>query len=107
MLYAGIAWGAGGYEIEVVGADGATAAPRARFGADRVADMAGHLRGLGPELTTVVESTNGILDGRLMAAGLTVFRADPHSCRRDRGSGRCRPPRSPGPPPAPRPPWRV
>jgi peptidoglycan/xylan/chitin deacetylase (PgdA/CDA1 family) len=39
--------------------------------------MVGHLRGLGQELTIVVESTNGILDGRLMAAGLTVFRADP------------------------------
>ncbi|WP_055715982.1 polysaccharide deacetylase family protein [Streptomyces torulosus] len=79
MLYAGIAWDAGGYEIEVVDESGAAAAPRARFGADRIADLVGHLRGLGQErLVTVVESTNGILDGRLMAAGLTVFRADPH-----------------------------
>ncbi|MFF7974909.1 polysaccharide deacetylase family protein [Streptomyces sp. NPDC007905] len=77
MLYAGIAWDAGGFEVAVVDEAGRPAAPRARFGGGRVTDLIGHLRGLGRErLVTVVESTNGILDGRMMAAGLAVYRAD-------------------------------
>ncbi|MEV5957059.1 polysaccharide deacetylase family protein [Streptomyces sp. NPDC051987] len=79
MLYAGIAWDAGGYEIEVVDGAGRSVAPRARFGADRVTELATYIKGWDREQpVVVVESTNGILDGRLMAAGLTVFRADAH-----------------------------
>src|SRR3954453_6812174 len=46
-----------------------------------VADVTGHLRQLdraaGADLVCVVESTNGMVDGGLMAAGLRVHRADP------------------------------
>ena len=78
MLYAGISWDGDGYEIDVVDGAGRPAVGRARFGADRVPELIAHLRGLvGQRLVTVVESTNGILDGRLMAAGLAVHRADP------------------------------
>ncbi|WP_329253213.1 polysaccharide deacetylase family protein [Streptomyces sp. NBC_01478] len=79
MLYAGIAWDGDGYEVDVVDEAGRPAVPPARFGADRVPELIGRLRGLsGQPLVAVVESTNGILDGRLMAAGLAVHRADPH-----------------------------
>ncbi|WP_318199599.1 polysaccharide deacetylase family protein [Streptomyces sp. SCL15-4] len=76
--YAGIAWSPSGYEVAVLGADGRELRPPALFAPRRAADMIAYLRGFGPRLVTAVESTNGILDGRLMAAGLTVHRADPH-----------------------------
>ncbi|WP_242903437.1 polysaccharide deacetylase family protein [Actinomadura terrae] len=82
MLYSGVSWGATGYEVEVVDRDGRQVAPPTRFGADRVDDMIGFLRDTGrahadTDMATVVDSTNGVLDGRMMAAGLTMYRADP------------------------------
>lgn len=78
MLYAGISWDGDGYEVDVVDKAGRPAVAPVRFGADRVPELIAHLRELrGRPLVTVVESTNGILDGRMMAAGLTVHRADP------------------------------
>src|SRR5437764_20726 len=89
MRYAGIAWTGRGFDVAVrddsgeagpivhlpVGA-GVTAPPR---GPDRAAPA--HLRELdraaGADLVCVVESTNGMVDGGLMAAGLRVHRADP------------------------------
>ncbi|UNO39199.1 polysaccharide deacetylase family protein [Streptomyces sp. MST-110588] len=79
MLYSGISWSATGYEIDVVDEDGRRAASALRFAPGRTEDMIEHLRDIGRTgpLVTVVESTNGILDGRMMAAGLKVYRADP------------------------------
>ncbi|MGX6601643.1 polysaccharide deacetylase family protein [Micromonosporaceae bacterium Da 78-11] len=57
------------------------------FSAARTDDMIRHLLAAGAAgaatsgtaaSRTVVDSTNGILDGRMMAAGLDVYRADPH-----------------------------
>ncbi|WP_433607176.1 polysaccharide deacetylase family protein [Dactylosporangium sp. CA-139114] len=76
MRYSGVAWNANGYEVEVIDADGRPVAGRARFDPGRTDDMIEHLRRLGTAVT-VVDSTNGILDGRMMAAGLDVYRADP------------------------------
>ncbi|WP_434741517.1 polysaccharide deacetylase family protein [Micromonospora sp. SH-82] len=87
MWYAGVAWGADGYTVETVDDTGGSVRPRARFGRDRIDDLIRHLAAARPPsggsgsadgaLVTVVDSTNGILDGRMMSAGLTVHRADP------------------------------
>ncbi|MER7760630.1 polysaccharide deacetylase family protein [Streptomyces sp. NPDC097619] len=81
MLYAGIAWTAEGYEVEVLDAEGNRAVEPARWGADRVPELTRWLgeteRGAGRPCAVVVESTNGLVDGLLTAAGLDVHRADP------------------------------
>ncbi|MFI6901715.1 polysaccharide deacetylase family protein [Nonomuraea sp. NPDC050394] len=60
---------------------GRAARSPARFAADERDGIVAYLRRLarGPEqpLVAVVESTNGVLDGSLMAAGVEVYRADP------------------------------
>ncbi|MYV53473.1 polysaccharide deacetylase family protein [Streptomyces sp. SID3212] len=78
MLYAGVAWSAAGYEVETVDGDGRRMTSPVSFDARRTDELIGHLRGMDHRLVTVVDSTNGILDGRMMAAGLDVYRADPH-----------------------------
>ncbi|MFF8959726.1 polysaccharide deacetylase family protein [Streptomyces sp. NPDC014894] len=81
MLYAGIAWTSNGYEIEIVDAGGDRAVAPTRWGAERAADLTRWLGEIGKEselpCAVVVESTNGLLDGLLTAAGLDVYRADP------------------------------
>ncbi|GJF30437.1 hypothetical protein KNE206_31370 [Kitasatospora sp. NE20-6] len=76
MLYSGVSWGATGFEVDTVGPDGGRVLPRMRFAAGRADEMIAYLRGIRGPHAAVVESTNGILDGRMMAAGLEVFRAD-------------------------------
>ncbi|MEV6263930.1 polysaccharide deacetylase family protein [Streptomyces sp. NPDC051784] len=77
MLHAGISWHAGGYRLAVVGPDGRRVPVPGDYAAHRADELITQLRGLGDRLGIVVESTNGTLDGRLMAAGLRVHRADP------------------------------
>jgi peptidoglycan/xylan/chitin deacetylase (PgdA/CDA1 family) len=91
MRYAGVSWSAAGYEVDLIGDGGVDRrpGPAARFGRDQIDDLVTYLRGLDgrgagvagrtPEdrLVTVVDSTNGVLDGRLRDAGLAVYRADP------------------------------
>ncbi|KXK63113.1 polysaccharide deacetylase [Micromonospora rosaria] len=77
MLYSGISWDKAGFEVEVVDAAGATVRPATRFPARRAGEIAAHLRGFGQPVATVVDSTNGLLDGGLTAAGIEVYRADP------------------------------
>ncbi|MFJ8214499.1 polysaccharide deacetylase family protein [Streptomyces sp. NPDC096033] len=77
MLHAGIAWHAGGYRLAVVGPDGHRVPVPGDYAPHRADEMITQLRELGDRLGIVVESTNGTLDGRMMAAGLLVHRADP------------------------------
>ncbi|HCT76467.1 MAG TPA: polysaccharide deacetylase [Micromonosporaceae bacterium] len=77
MLFSGVSWSATGYEVEVVDGNGQQAMRPVRFGAGHIDEMIIYLGGIGPRLITVVDSTCGILDGRMMAAGLEVYRADP------------------------------
>lgn len=77
MLYAGISWGIDGYEIDIVDEAGRPAFAPARFAGGDIDKLVSHLRGVGGELISVVESTNGVIDGSLMNAGLVVYRADP------------------------------
>jgi peptidoglycan-N-acetylglucosamine deacetylase len=77
MLYSGIAWNANGYEVEVIDGDGRPAGSPTRFGANQIPDIIAYLRGLDAPLVSVIDSTCGIVDGRLMVAGLDMYRADP------------------------------
>ncbi|MDX6300228.1 MAG: peptidoglycan-N-acetylglucosamine deacetylase [Nocardioidaceae bacterium] len=81
MLIAGISWSEQGFEVAFRDASGATAAPPVHFPAGQVATLTSHLcdvESQSPdELVCVVDSTDGMVDGRLMAAGLRVHRADP------------------------------
>ncbi|WP_340688021.1 polysaccharide deacetylase family protein [Amycolatopsis coloradensis] len=77
MLYAGIGWTDAGFEIAVLDGNGHGDRPAVRFAADRSKEIASYLNGLGGPVTAVVDSTNGMLDGGFMAAGLDMYRADP------------------------------
>lgn len=81
MLYAGIAWSADGYDVEVIDSDGNRATAPTHWGAERVAELTAWLEAPGPSSepprAVVVESTNGLVDGLFTAAGLAVYRADP------------------------------
>jgi peptidoglycan/xylan/chitin deacetylase (PgdA/CDA1 family) len=78
MLYSGISWSADGFTVEVVDEHGGHRQPPRLFGPRHTRELIGYLRGFEEELAAVVDSTNGVLDGRMMAQGLTVYRADPH-----------------------------
>ncbi|MEV4893627.1 hypothetical protein AB0K48_30015, partial [Nonomuraea sp. NPDC055795] len=77
MLYAGVSWNSAGYEVEVVDQTGRVARTPVRFAAGERDGIVAYLRRLSqaPEqsLVAVVDSTNGVLDGSLMAAGLEVY----------------------------------
>ncbi|HEV7212472.1 MAG TPA: polysaccharide deacetylase family protein [Blastococcus sp.] len=80
MLFAGIAWTGRGFDVAALDGDGVPVTATS-FPADRIAGLVDFLRALdepprGP-LVCVVESTNGMIDGGLMAVGLRVHRADP------------------------------
>ena len=75
MRYAGVAWGDDGYRVEVLDGTGQVRSTWA-FGRGHVDELIGQLRAT-EDVVAVVDSTNGILDGRMMSAGLTVYRADP------------------------------
>ncbi|UNO39354.1 polysaccharide deacetylase family protein [Streptomyces sp. MST-110588] len=80
MWIAALAWDARGYEVVCVHTGGGGLTPW-RVGAGQVDRLIARLKDLaasgGEEVAAVVESTNGLLDGPLLAAGLPVFRADP------------------------------
>ncbi|HTT53219.1 MAG TPA: polysaccharide deacetylase family protein [Streptosporangiaceae bacterium] len=79
--YAGIAWTAAGFEVAVLDAAGRPVRALARFGPGQAAGLTQYLSGLAPgpgqPVMAVLDSTNGMLDGALVAAGLPVYRADP------------------------------
>lgn len=71
MGWAGVAWRDAEYELAVV--DGASVSGRT-FGGGEIGQLVEALHGCAG---VVVDSTSGVLDGHLTAAGLAVFRADP------------------------------
>ncbi|MER5864068.1 polysaccharide deacetylase family protein [Kitasatospora sp. NPDC002040] len=77
--YAGIAWTGAGYRVEVLDGAGLAAAEPSSWGGAQVAELIAWLRDLSREQPTavVLDSTNGLLDGPMTAAGLEVYRADP------------------------------
>jgi peptidoglycan/xylan/chitin deacetylase (PgdA/CDA1 family) len=79
LLYAGVSWNETGYVVAIVDDDGRPSRPMATYAAARTSQMIRDLRDLAlrQPLVAVIESTCGLLDGRMMSAGLTVYRADP------------------------------
>ncbi|MFE6776647.1 polysaccharide deacetylase family protein [Streptomyces sp. NPDC057702] len=77
--YAGIAWTDAGYEVEILDAAGHRVVEPSAWRADQVAALMGWLADLGRDepVGVVLDSTNGLLDGPMTAAGLEVYRADP------------------------------
>jgi peptidoglycan/xylan/chitin deacetylase (PgdA/CDA1 family) len=81
MLASGIAWTPNGYDVVVTDEAGHPAAPAVSFTGGEITDLVAHLRKLadnaGQPISIALGSTNGVLDGYLLAAGLNVSRADP------------------------------
>ncbi|MEJ3744821.1 polysaccharide deacetylase family protein [Actinomycetes bacterium KLBMP 9797] len=77
MWFSGISWDDAGFAVEVVDDRGETVRPATRFPARRADEIVGYLRGLDQPSVAVIDSTNGLLDGRLTVAGIQVHRADP------------------------------
>lgn len=77
MLFSGTSWGPCGYEVALVDSAGQLLGPTVRFGLNDVHGLIAHLRGVPQPHVTVIDSTNGVLDGLFLAAGLNVSRADP------------------------------
>jgi len=83
MWTAGVGWRGVDFEVVVVDSSGAETVAPTGFGGARVGALIELLlecaARAGGALDCVVESTNGIIDGHLLAAGLRVFRVDPWS----------------------------
>ena len=80
LLFAGIAWDDRGFQVALLDSDGAAVGTPRSFPAGQVGALTAYLREIdtsGAELVCVIDSTNGMLDGGLMSAGLRVHRADP------------------------------
>ncbi|MEW1615363.1 MULTISPECIES: polysaccharide deacetylase family protein [unclassified Streptomyces] len=77
--YAGIAWTETGYRVEVLDDTGRHVAEPRSWDGGQVGELIAWLGGLGdgPAPAVVLDSTNGLLDGPMTAAGLEVYRADP------------------------------
>src|SRR5699024_12809682 len=73
IMYAGISWDAIGYQVAVVDQSCEEVISPLRFHADNFDSMIDFLRRESREV--VIDSTNGLLDGMLIDAGLTVYRA--------------------------------
>jgi peptidoglycan-N-acetylglucosamine deacetylase len=85
-LYAGIAWTEDGFEVAVVDEHRVASAPRHRFPAGGIRALLSYIRTLAqtPETSVIciTDSTNGLIDGVLMAAGVDIYRLDPRSLPR-------------------------
>jgi peptidoglycan/xylan/chitin deacetylase (PgdA/CDA1 family) len=83
MWWAGIGWQGGVFEVVVLDGAGHEPVPATRVGGRDVAGLTALLSGCaaraGDGLGAVLDSTNGVLDGHLLAAGLSVHRPHPRS----------------------------
>jgi peptidoglycan/xylan/chitin deacetylase (PgdA/CDA1 family) len=79
--WAGIGWSAAGFEVVVLDRAGAEVVPATAFTGRELPALVEALRGHAAHaaggLAAVVDSTNGMVDGHLVAAGVAVYRADP------------------------------
>ncbi|OLB77111.1 MAG: hypothetical protein AUI14_17300 [Actinobacteria bacterium 13_2_20CM_2_71_6] len=83
MWWAGVAWRGSDFEALVVDDEGREVVPTTTFSGTHTAQLiellAKYAADEGAGLGTVIDSTNGVLDGHLLALGLDVYRADPWS----------------------------
>lgn len=80
MRYAGIAWHADGFDVSVLRQPAGLTRPTREVHAESLQALVVLLLSIeraGDPIVCVVDSTNGLVDGALMAAGLQVYRADP------------------------------
>ena len=81
MWWAGVAWRGGDYEVAVVDAGGTPTVPATGFAGRQVPALVALLRDAatrsGDGVATVIDSSTGMIDGHLLAAGIPVYRADP------------------------------
>jgi peptidoglycan/xylan/chitin deacetylase (PgdA/CDA1 family) len=86
VWWAGVGWRDGGFEVAVVDGTGAEVVAPVGFAGGRLRDLVQTLRGYaaqaGDGFAAVIDSSNGVLDGHLTAAGLTAYRADPPASAR-------------------------
>ncbi|MDX6324446.1 MAG: peptidoglycan-N-acetylglucosamine deacetylase [Nocardioidaceae bacterium] len=91
MLLAGIAWNDAGFEVAFRDADGDVPARPRHLHAGTSAELIEHLSRLHDELpdalVCVIDSTDGMVDGGLLARGVRVVRADPWLLPRRTGFG--------------------
>ncbi|HLJ99348.1 MAG TPA: polysaccharide deacetylase family protein [Streptosporangiaceae bacterium] len=78
MPFAGISWSEHGFELVMIDEGGRQTTPPRTFPAGQIWGLVDHLRRT-RQVRCVVDSTNGLIDGMLMEAGLPVYRADPGS----------------------------
>jgi len=82
MLFAGIGWSREEFNVAILDSDGIPLTEQAHYPVGRAAALVRDLLALhraDGELVCVIESTNGLLEGALLEAGLRVHRADPAS----------------------------
>lgn len=81
MLLAGIAWTDQGFDVALMDEQGELAKESAHFPASQIQALIDYLCGLdhppARPLLCIVDSTNGMIDGGMMSAGLRVYSADP------------------------------
>jgi peptidoglycan-N-acetylglucosamine deacetylase len=80
MWWAGVGWQDGDFEVVVVDEAGDDVVPPGRFTGRQVPALIERLQEYAErsgDLRIVIDSTNGVLDGHLLAAGLSVYRVDP------------------------------
>jgi len=81
MWWAGVGWRGGDVEVAAVDAAGAQTVPATGFAGRDLPALIGLLHGVvarsAERLAVVLDSSTGLVDGHLLAAGLTVYRADP------------------------------
>ena len=73
QLFAGVAWSEHGFHVEFVDASGSSTGPARTFATSELSALVRLVTGS----VVTVDSTNGVLDGTLLAAGVDVRRADP------------------------------
>jgi peptidoglycan/xylan/chitin deacetylase (PgdA/CDA1 family) len=80
-LFAGISWDEHGFNVAIVDALGIMVAPSLHFPAGQVIPMIDYLHRSsqqhGQPVICVIDSSTGMIGGRLLGAGICVYRADP------------------------------
>jgi peptidoglycan-N-acetylglucosamine deacetylase len=81
MWWAGVGWLGDSFEMVIRDDTGHTVIPETRFRGNQLDELISRLNGAANRapgsLAVILESTNGLLDGWLLAAGLDVYRVDP------------------------------
>ncbi len=82
VSFAGVCWDWSGYQLAVLDPEGRRHPSPAHYPAGRADELIEHLAHDVPRpCAVVIDSSCGVIDGRMMAAGLSVYRVDPAAGR--------------------------